>query len=169
MIGFVIQHHAHRPLANLRCELVRYLAHSRPFLSGVGASAIPGRFRALMRALPSSSLALIQRGFRQHHRSKAVDLCTLKRWQREHASSEAKILGYHVFIRQNGGEKRAIAPHNPGNFWTSERETGRLGCPPRVADDNDSLVWLQEKITSSGPDWRTTSTQMWFDEYPPTA
>ncbi len=42
MISFVIQNHAYRPLANFRRELVRCLAHNRPFLSGVGASGNPG-------------------------------------------------------------------------------------------------------------------------------
>ncbi|QET91559.1 IS3 family transposase [Roseomonas mucosa] len=42
MVAFVIQHHADRPFTNLRCKLVRRLAHSRPFLSGVGASDNPG-------------------------------------------------------------------------------------------------------------------------------
>jgi hypothetical protein len=38
----MIQHHPHRPLANLRRELVRRLARHRSSLSGVGASDKPG-------------------------------------------------------------------------------------------------------------------------------
>lgn len=38
MIALVVQHHADRPFTNVRCKLVRRLAHRRPFLSGVRAS-----------------------------------------------------------------------------------------------------------------------------------
>lgn len=43
MIALVVQHHPHRALAHFRRKLVRRLvAHSGPYLSGVGASGKPG-------------------------------------------------------------------------------------------------------------------------------
>jgi integrase len=43
----VVQHHADCPFTNLRCKLVRRLAHRRPFLSGVRASGNPGAVQSL--------------------------------------------------------------------------------------------------------------------------
>ena len=42
MFSLVIQHHAHRPCANLRCKLVRRFAHIGSTYSEVGASGKPG-------------------------------------------------------------------------------------------------------------------------------
>src|SRR3546814_1719075 len=55
MISFVIQHHAYRPLAYLRRELVRCLAHNRSFLSGVGASDNPGAVQSLIFSMPEGT------------------------------------------------------------------------------------------------------------------
>jgi hypothetical protein len=38
----MLDHHPHRPLADLRCKLVRRLAHTGSTFSGVGASGKPG-------------------------------------------------------------------------------------------------------------------------------
>jgi hypothetical protein len=40
---------ADRSLTNLRCKLVRRLAHRRPYLSGVRASSNPGAVQGIMR------------------------------------------------------------------------------------------------------------------------
>src|SRR5579859_7224865 len=40
--ALVIDHHPHRPLADLGCKLVRRLAHTGSTFSGVGASGKPG-------------------------------------------------------------------------------------------------------------------------------
>jgi hypothetical protein len=54
----VLQHHPHRPFANLRRELVRRLARHRSSLSGVGASGKTGAVQEL-----ENSVGGLLRGF----------------------------------------------------------------------------------------------------------
>jgi hypothetical protein len=54
----MIQHHPHRPLANLRRELVRRLARHRSSLSGVGASDKPGAVQIELRRVEGFTIGM---------------------------------------------------------------------------------------------------------------